>query len=552
MDVVPDGGNRESGIGKMSNGQSEVGDSGTVSAPRPPVPANLPTLIEAYRQRVRRDRRLRYLALASIGVGSVWLAAALLFYAGFDFFVLAIVCLGAAFILPTLALELEHRHRPSASEVAEMLDRRMDDRERLVTSVELLSRGQPLPEMSQAQLLNSTALLSSINAEELYPARTPWQTFSLGGGVLLVALGLFLLKGGLDQFTPLQVGGLPPDQKDLAALISPTPQSGLPESERTPPAASNSPSDMQGNNSNEQASQQAQEGLDRLTRALDEQSVTQQAADSLRQGDYGGAGQKLADVGQESDQLSDAAKEGLADSLSRAAQDSGSTPDLQQAEQQAADALRNGDYGSVAKSLKDLSDALQKTAGNVIPQQELAKRFPEQPGESQSGGSQSGQSQGQGQQSQNGQNGQGQQGENDQGNQGQEGQGQNGQNGQSNQGQQGNQGQGSGNSQDSAQSGNGNGGNAGGDGHNSRVMGPEDNTKLNTGNNPFELEGNPKPGETTPADKNNQPLGLTLEGDSGSGNAMAPSQGGPSNAQGESNNPPVARWRIIQRYFGGE
>ena len=34
--------------------------------------------------------------------------------------------------------------------------------------------------------------------------------------------------------------------------------------------------------------------------------------------------------------------------------------------------------------------------------------------------------------------------------------------------------------------------------------------------------------------------------------AMAPSPGGPTNAQGESNRLPVERWRIIQKYFGGD
>src|SRR5439155_23334578 len=162
--------------------------------------------------------------------------------------------------------------------------KRLDERQRLVTSVELMSRQQPLRDMAHAQLSTSTELLSSIDADELYPARTPWPALSLSGGLLLVALGLFLLKGALDGFTPLQVGGLPPDQKALAALVSPTPQSGLPESERTPPTSS-LPSGAQDSNSSTEASQQAQNGLQRLTKALDEQSVTQQAADSLRQGD---------------------------------------------------------------------------------------------------------------------------------------------------------------------------------------------------------------------------------------------------------------------------
>ncbi len=553
MDVVPQEGygmgigNRESGVGnESSNTDSRFPIPDSHSVPLQP-------LLEFYRLRVRRERRLRYLALAGIGVGALWLATALLTYADAASPWMGLICLGATALLPGMALALERWQRPTITRTAEMLDKRLDNRQRLVTSVELLSGSeeQPLAEMAHAQLSSSTELLSSIDAEELYPTRTPWPAFSLGGGLLLVALGLFLLKGALDGFIPLQVGSLPPDQKDLAALVSPTAQSGLPESERTPPAGANS----QGSNSTNpaddarkaEASQQAQNAIQRLTKALDEQSVTQQAADSLRQGDYGGAAQKLGDVGQQNDQLSDAAKQDLSDSLQKAAQDSGSTPDLQQAEQQAADALGSGDYKSIADSLKNLSNALQKTAGDIIPQQELAKRFPDQSGQNQGSALQNGQQsqeqgQGQGQDGQQSQQG-GQQGQN----------GQNGQNGQQSQQGQGNgqgKGQGQGNTQAGAKDGN-TGSSSGGEGHNSRVTGPADNTKLNVGNNPFELDGKPRPGDTKPGDPNQQP-GLTVEGNASSGSAMAPSQGGPSNAQSESNHPPVERWPIIQRYFGGD
>jgi hypothetical protein len=70
----------------------------------------------------------------------------------------------------------------------------------------------------------------------------------------------------------------------------------------------------------------------------------------------------------------------------------------------------------------------------------------------------------------------------------------------------------------------------------------------NVAGNPFEIEGQPDQGRPS---SNNEPPALTLEGSAASGEAAPVSPGSAVTAQGESNNMPVERWEVIQRYFGG-
>src|SRR5207249_7495872 len=82
-----------------------VGAQWSEAKSRAPLPhPPLQPLLEAYRLRVRRERRLRYLALAGIAVGALWFAAALLNYLDSAFPGMALICLGATALLPGTAL----------------------------------------------------------------------------------------------------------------------------------------------------------------------------------------------------------------------------------------------------------------------------------------------------------------------------------------------------------------------------------------------------------------------------------------------------------------
>ena len=526
------------------------------------------SMLGGYRARVRGTRRRRYLAISALAVGAVWLLAGLIYY--FDLAVPASIPFAIALtvLLPVAALVFEAARKPSLSDTATLIDRRLDDKQRLVTSVELMSKGDGAPSpLDEAQIRTSAEVLSHVSPKSVYPSRTPWSLPATGLALLLLALGLFTLKGG--GFTPFGVGTLPNDEPVQAFVVPLTPEPELPPSEMTPeaePTPTSAPEELtldqntqdqqqqagatasQTVSPEEQAasSQQAQSDLSRLGRALDGQSVTQQAADALKQGNTDEAAQQLAELGKENDQVSQAAKEGLADALDQAAQDTSGNQQLRKAEQNAADALRNGDYKEIDAAMQGLADAMERTASNIVPQQELAENFPEQPpGNQQDSSQQTGNQQSQpaepGAGQQDGGQQDGQQGGNPEG--GPPGSGQSGQQGEG-EGEESGQGGGQ-----EPQSGEGQG-QSGAPGQGTRVNGPKDPTDLDVAGNPFELEAQPEPGNTNPQPNPPQDNpGLTLDGGSGGSGASPAAPGDAVNVPGETGNVPLDRWDIIRRFF---
>lgn len=570
-------------------------------------------ILATYRRRIRRERRRWYVSSALVAVGTLWLLAALLHYSDLSPSFLLPLCLVLSILLIIAAFTCEALRQPSIADTARALDRRLDNQQRLVTSIELMENTgpkdisairNPQSAVCKVQLSTTAQLLARANPKSVYPVRTPWPSLLVSGGLLMLAMGIFALKGLPGDFTPLKPLGLPDSQQAASILASPTSQSGLPNAEKpqiTPTAQQTQQADTSAqaqsgtqtgsdssnsaantvDPSKQAASQDSQKGLDRLGQALGEQSVTQQASDSVKQGKYNQAAQQLAEVGRENDQLSQGAKQDLAQSLESAAQDPSLTPELHDTAQAAANALRSGDYKQTEQALRDLGDTLKQTAQNIIPQQELAKTFPEQPqgsqaqqgqngqqpqqgpqpnpqgqqsqqGQSQQDGNQQGSQSGQQQGNQQGQTQSSQQGQTGQPGQQSSSQGQPGQQAQQGQqaptgGQQGGQkGQGGASdlqSGDSTQQGQGSA-----PGQGTRVGDPVDRGDPNVAGNPFELEGQPDNGKPS---KDNERPALTLEGSAASGQVAPVSPGSAVTTQGESNQLPVERWGIIQRYFGG-
>jgi hypothetical protein len=595
--------------------QGGMNPAPTTQSPAPALEAaKLAPRLAEYRMLLRKDRRRRYLGLAAVGIGLLWLALAALVYFDAGFPLGLPIGAGLTLLLPALALLYEGIRQPTAFDTARTLDALLDNRQRVLTSVELLdevrkgkdegnyelritnygeegqSEIQDLKsEMERAQLSSTARLLGGVEPRALYPARVPTPQLAIAGGLLVVALGVWLLKGANDDFA-LATGGLPPGIDAAGVVATPTADAGLPPGETpseslfpegeqpeglqpsSPPGApsgeggqsdadATTPS-VSADVAQQQAddSREAEKSLQRLSRALDEQGVTQSIADNLRQGDYDAAGDALSELGDNSDQLSDEAKDALAQSLESAASDSASTPDLQQAERDAANALRSGTYGEIKEALDALSEAVKETGDTVIPQDDLAKNFPDQPAtnpapsdqagqegqpdpnsESQSGeeeGSQPGESSQQGE-------GQSQSGSDQPGANGSPGE--NGEGGaptNATGGEPGtatNQGQGSG------------AGDPGLPGEGSRVDGPR-GKDLDAAGDPFELEGDNKasPNNLRPG-SGEEPPAMTLEGEAGnSGKSTSPSQSGPVDATGETFPAPIDRWGILQRYFSSE
>jgi hypothetical protein len=173
-----------------------------------------------------------------------------------------------------------------------------------------------------------------------------------------------------------------------------------------------------------------QQSLDRLAQALDQISAGHQAAEAMRRGDYEQAARAIAELGTESDQFSQEAKNQLAQALRQAANDSSASPELSQAERRAADAMSGRDYDAAARGMSDLGDQVLTRSRNVIPpseqgrawdgvnQERRAQGQPDSPGSARPQQQQPQNQQGRGQQQ-----GQGQQGQQGQSQQPQSGQG---------------------------------------------------------------------------------------------------------------------------------
>ena len=289
-----------------------------------------------YRALIRQDRRQRYLGAAAIAVGVLWLALSLLALFDLASPLMSIAALVLTVALLAGALLYERWRQPTLGQTAVVLDRLLDERERMVTSVELMGTGVDKP-MEAAQIASSAGMLEGVDPRSLYPARMPWSQFIVAGGLLLLALGIFIFKGIGDD-NALIAGNLPPSKDATQAVVSPTAQPDLPGSGVQPPNQSPQAPQPSGQPSADSTgvprtldpgaaqkeaadSRDAQKSLQRLAQALDQQSVTQGAADAIRKGDYDTAGTDLTDLGKNNDQLSDDAKKSMADALNSAAQE---------------------------------------------------------------------------------------------------------------------------------------------------------------------------------------------------------------------------------------
>ena len=312
---------------------------GTAGAAAASSPAQLyiSPQLAAYRNQIRRQRRRRYLGIAAVAISAMWLAMALLTYFNLAPGGTIGVGLAVSALVIVAALLYEASRKPGMGETARTLDALLDDRQRMVTAVELIGAEAGASPVAQAQLETTAEMLRGADPRTMYPARVPWPQLAIAGGLLFLALGVFIMKGASDDYN-LVTGGLPPSRDAAGVVATPTPESELPgsgqqaqpEPEGESPSSNPQPSTGQEGTPDpnsltpmtpEEAARQAaqarekQAALQRLAQALDEQSSTQGAADSIRRGEYGGASEQLTELGEQNDQLSDTAKHGLAESI---------------------------------------------------------------------------------------------------------------------------------------------------------------------------------------------------------------------------------------------
>ncbi len=120
-------------------------------------------------------------------------------------------------------------------------------------------------------------------------------------------------------------------------------------------------------------SAQAQQDLQRLADALNDNSATKQVAQDIQNGDYSAAARDLQQVASNLSQLSPDAQKNIANDLQQAANQntSGNQP-LTDAEKNAAQALQQGNGNDASQSIRNLANQVQQTGGQVRSQQDLS------------------------------------------------------------------------------------------------------------------------------------------------------------------------------------
>jgi hypothetical protein len=155
-------------------------------------------------------------------------------------------------------------------------------------------------------------------------------------------------------------------------------QQAVPADEPSPPSVTIQPTAVavaQADLANRVQQEQAEgTALDKLAQGLSNVSAGQTAANDLQQGNFSGATDELRNLGDNADQLSDAAKQQLAQGLQQAASGSAQAdPALANREQQAAQALTRSSYVDQRQALRSLADQVQRSGSRSVSSDQLAR-----------------------------------------------------------------------------------------------------------------------------------------------------------------------------------
>lgn len=263
------------------------------------------------------------------------------------------------------------RPRMRAPEVARRLDRRFRLGEQLSTALEMGPQAEGVGAYLNEQARRTMA---QIRRQVVTRQRFPWAELALVLALALLLAGMVVLSG---------IGQRPPDAaaEPLPPLaVAPDPNERFPEEPFQPPPGSQQapgPGDMAAPGPGDVAAAAA------LADALRDQSVTRPAAEALDQGDVAGAASSLRELADQAGQLSEDAREDLAEALREAAEQIEQTnPGLADQARQSADGLEQGP--------QEAAEALENLAGAV---EQLGQG--QQPGAGQQGQGEGGQGEGQ-------------------------------------------------------------------------------------------------------------------------------------------------------------
>ena len=305
--------------------------------------------------------------------------------------------LGLAILPVAAALLVAIVRWPSTRQAADQADHRLHLAERLGTAVELMRQPHLAGRFDRLQVRDALASAHATPVGWLALDRRLRRDALLAALLVVLALGSRLLvdlpRPQLPGFEDApSTSDAPPVDADRSlpdeALDALSP---LPSSDQLPAPslpATNDPNLA----AQVQQGQAEREALDQLSNALGQISAGQAAAEAIQRGDYAGASAELSHLGDNADQLSDAAKQQLAQALQAAANANSGDRQLATAERQAAQAFSRGAYAEQRQALQQLGQQLERSGARSVPADQLAREV----GQLQQQQQGQGQSQGQG------------------------------------------------------------------------------------------------------------------------------------------------------------
>jgi hypothetical protein len=327
----------------------------------PPTPAG--AWLAARIDRVTRQFRVAWMAgsilrgiTLALLVLAGWSLLAILGFVGLPGWTAVVAVLGLGALVGAVHGWLV---RPDRLLVAHMLDHTFGLEERIVTAFD---RQADVSYLSRLQLADAANTLEEILTEVPRTTFFPIREAALclvAAGALVTALLANVPQRPIDPVGTSPVAAFVPASERLAVRESPLPQQQVADE---PTADRESLAEMQ---QQAREAQSAREDLATIGQALEDNPITQPAAESIANGDYAAAADSLRSAAESASQMPQGQRDSLADNLDAAADQVAETnPDLAQAARDAADALREG--GPAAEeALESLADQIDNTGNQA-------------------------------------------------------------------------------------------------------------------------------------------------------------------------------------------
>jgi hypothetical protein len=242
--------------------------------------------------------------------------------------------------------------RPSVLRAARQADRQNSLRNRLVTAAEILD-GRIGGSLVSLQLADASRLSRSLSARTAFPQSTVQarNALLLGTGALIVFLGVLTITN------PRSEEAVTPQVAESAAATE----------------ATRSPQELQQIRARSATEQAA---ITLLSDQLRKTAAARDVGQALQRGDIAAAAALLNQLAQDSDQLSQTAKQELAGALLNASKGTAALDkNLAEAELAATQAMTRSDYQASRRALQGLAAAVLSSQNGTLTQQQLVQQI---------------------------------------------------------------------------------------------------------------------------------------------------------------------------------